>query len=183
MVATVLPASYGNRTGCWLMTGRGTTQKKRGVTSCRTARTPRPPSPKACSYCLIKVLVLPAINIWVELPADGSYNGRLMVLAAACPIKLRANSKNVAADRGGRKRGGRGGVRGPHAHDLPRPLRPSTRDRVDSVRTSATQPRARIRRAKKNKRHPSSGGRVSSQALGSGGFGGYTQFVPSTQVA
>ena len=30
------------------------------------------------SYCLVKVLVLPAINIWVGLPADGSYNNRFM---------------------------------------------------------------------------------------------------------
>ena len=32
------------------------------------------------SYCLVKVLVAPAINIWVGLPADGSYNGRFMAL-------------------------------------------------------------------------------------------------------
>jgi len=28
-------------------------------------------------YCLVKVLVPPAINIWVGLPTDGSWNGRL----------------------------------------------------------------------------------------------------------
>jgi hypothetical protein len=29
------------------------------------------------AYCLVKVLVPPAINIWVGLPSDGSWNGRL----------------------------------------------------------------------------------------------------------
>ena len=32
------------------------------------------------AYCLVKVLVQPAINIWVGLPSDGSYNGRLQAL-------------------------------------------------------------------------------------------------------
>ena len=31
-------------------------------------------------YCLVKVLVLPAINIWVGLPSDGSWNSRFMAL-------------------------------------------------------------------------------------------------------
>jgi hypothetical protein len=29
------------------------------------------------SYCLVKVLVPPAINIWVGLPTGGAWNGRL----------------------------------------------------------------------------------------------------------
>jgi hypothetical protein len=28
-------------------------------------------------YCLVKVLVPPAINIWVGLPTGGNWNGRL----------------------------------------------------------------------------------------------------------
>jgi hypothetical protein len=75
-VAAVLPASYGDLTGCWLKTGQGNTEKKTGVTTCRTTRPPA----KSTSYCLVKVLVQPAINIWVGLPADGSYNDRFMAI-------------------------------------------------------------------------------------------------------
>ncbi len=32
------------------------------------------------AYCLVKVLVQPAINIWVGLPADGTYNGNFQAL-------------------------------------------------------------------------------------------------------
>ena len=35
---------------------------------------------KKVEYCLVKVLVEPAINIWVGLPSDGSYNGRFMAV-------------------------------------------------------------------------------------------------------
>jgi hypothetical protein len=34
----------------------------------------------AGSYCLVKVLVQPAINIWVGLPSEDRYNGRFMAL-------------------------------------------------------------------------------------------------------
>jgi hypothetical protein len=33
---------------------------------------------RVVAYCLVKVLVAPAINIWVGLPSDGSYNNRFM---------------------------------------------------------------------------------------------------------
>ena len=36
--------------------------------------------PKNSTYCLVKVLVQPAINIWVGLPADGTYNGNFQAL-------------------------------------------------------------------------------------------------------
>ena len=35
---------------------------------------------KNSTYCLVKVLVKPAINIWVGLPADGTYNGHFQAL-------------------------------------------------------------------------------------------------------
>jgi hypothetical protein len=76
-IAALLPASYGANVGCWLKTGAGSAEAKEGVVSCKTTR-PLPPAPKP--YCLVKVLVQPAINIWVGLPADGSYNGRFMSL-------------------------------------------------------------------------------------------------------
>eukprot|EP00040_Diaphanoeca_grandis_P020936 m.111350 g.111350 ORF g.111350 m.111350 type:complete len:615 (-) comp28115_c0_seq1:975-2819(-) len=78
-VAAVLPASYGSNCGCWLKTGSGATEKKPNVTICRTTRTPAPP-PAASYYCLVKVLVQPAINIWVGLPMNGTYNDRFMAL-------------------------------------------------------------------------------------------------------
>ena len=80
-VAAVLPASYGQNVGCWLKTGAGERAKKPGVTVCRTNRPPPAPPPGTpTSYCLVKVLVQPAINIWVTLPADGSYNDRCVAL-------------------------------------------------------------------------------------------------------
>ena len=82
-VAAVLPASYGKLSGCWLKTGAGATEKKSGVTICHTSR----PKPHKHEYCLVKVLVDPAINIWVGLPSDGSYNDRFMVRALdACGV-------------------------------------------------------------------------------------------------
>eukprot|EP01046_Picozoa_sp_COSAG06_P025817 COSAG06_NODE_2190_length_7381_cov_3.312277_6_plen_221_part_00 len=77
-VAVVLPAG-GWGAGCWLKTGAGSKQHKPGVTACHTTR-PVPPPPPQVSFCLVKVLVKPAINIWVGLPADGSYNDRFMAL-------------------------------------------------------------------------------------------------------
>ena len=38
------------------------------------------PAPPNVSYCLVKVLVQPAINIWVGLPMDGSWNGRFQAM-------------------------------------------------------------------------------------------------------
>jgi hypothetical protein len=38
------------------------------------------PAPPNISYCLVKVLVQPAINIWVGLPSDGSWNGRFQAM-------------------------------------------------------------------------------------------------------
>lgn len=37
-------------------------------------------APQNVSYCLVKVLVQPAINIWVGLPSDGSWNGRFQAM-------------------------------------------------------------------------------------------------------
>ena len=75
-VAIVLDSSHKGLAGCWLKTGAGATQKKLGATSCKTTR----PAPKQSHYCLVKVLAMPAINIWVGLPSDGSYNDRFMAL-------------------------------------------------------------------------------------------------------
>ena len=73
--AAVLPMSWSNG-GCWLKTGAGPVATKKGVTLCRTSRPPAP----TVEYCLVKVLVQPAINIWVGLPSDGGFNGRFMAL-------------------------------------------------------------------------------------------------------
>ena len=75
-VAAILPASVAPGPGCWLKTGAGPTYNAKGKTVCRTTRPPA----KSLSYCLVKVLVQPAINIWVGLPADGTYNERFMAL-------------------------------------------------------------------------------------------------------
>jgi hypothetical protein len=75
-VAVVLPAGVGPGPGCWLKTGAGKTYPSKGKTTCRTTRTPAKP----IGYCLVKVLVQPAINIWVGLPSDGSFNDRFMSL-------------------------------------------------------------------------------------------------------
>eukprot|EP01043_Picozoa_sp_COSAG02_P078176 COSAG02_NODE_17472_length_1001_cov_0.937916_1_plen_205_part_10 len=37
-------------------------------------------APQNVSYCLVKVLVQPSINIWVGLPSDGSWNGRFQAM-------------------------------------------------------------------------------------------------------
>lgn len=81
VMAAILPAG-GWGTGCWLKTGAGKTYTKTGVKICRTTRTPAPPPLPTLKvgYCLVKVLVQPAINIWVGLPSDGSYNGRFVAL-------------------------------------------------------------------------------------------------------
>jgi hypothetical protein len=76
VVAAILPAGVGPGPGCWLKTGAGSTYAAKGKKICRTNRSP----PKAAGYCLVKVLVQPAINIWVGLPSDGSYNDRFMAL-------------------------------------------------------------------------------------------------------
>eukprot|EP01043_Picozoa_sp_COSAG02_P060636 COSAG02_NODE_7965_length_2768_cov_45.347321_2_plen_348_part_00 len=75
-VAAILPAGIGPGPGCWLKTGTGKTYAAKGKTICRTTR----PVPEPLRYCLVKVLVQPAINIWVGLPSDGSYNDRFMAL-------------------------------------------------------------------------------------------------------
>jgi len=72
-VAAILPKGSWSP-GCWLKTGAGAQQKKAGVTLCRTHGKPLPPpSPPPIQYCLVKVLVQPAINIWVGLPLGGAW--------------------------------------------------------------------------------------------------------------
>lgn len=61
--------------------GRNVTVLSASLATTKSSSSPMSarPSPSV-SYCLVKVLVMPAINIWVGLPADGSWNKRLMVL-------------------------------------------------------------------------------------------------------
>eukprot|EP01050_Picozoa_sp_SAG11_P013505 SAG11_NODE_1581_length_4648_cov_3.265993_5_plen_295_part_00 len=78
-VATILPKGSWSP-GCWLKTGAGSTYAKEGTVVCRTNRPAPPPPPPPVQYCLVKVLVQPAINIWVGLPSDGSYNDKFRAL-------------------------------------------------------------------------------------------------------
>jgi len=48
-------------------------------------------------YCLVKVLVPPAINIWVGLPMDGNWNGRLQSEGGGYAGSVNVPNNSIAA--------------------------------------------------------------------------------------
>ena len=69
--------------GAGCPTGAGAAEEV--VTYCQSLEAtaelqPEPDPEHNVSYCLVKVLVQPAINVWVGLPSDGSYNGKFQAM-------------------------------------------------------------------------------------------------------